>query len=83
VHLNLKRFNEEMVMVRIRRTADEWLIEVRGEAIGRADTAGEAEALAVFWRGRMDCVARWRLMDPRQRADLPESLTRLLETHAD
>ena len=53
-------------MVRIRRTADEWPIEVRGEAIGRADTAGEAEALAVFWRGRMDCVARWRLMDPRK-----------------
>ena len=38
-------------MVRVRRTADEWLIEVRGEAIGRADTAGEAEALAVFWLG--------------------------------
>jgi hypothetical protein len=70
-------------MVRVRRTDDEWLIEVRGEAIGRADTAGEAEALAVFWRGRMDCVARWRLMDSPQRTDLPESLTRLLETNGD
>ena len=70
-------------MVRIRRTVDEWLIEVRGEAIGRADTACEAEALAGFWRARMECVARSRLMDPLQRTDLPESITRLLETHAD
>ena len=70
-------------MVRVRQAADEWLIEVRGEAIGRADTACEAETLARFWRGRMGCVARRRLMDARQRTDLPESLTRLLETHAD
>lgn len=60
-------------MVQVRRTDDEWLIEVRGEVIGRADTECEAEALAGFWRGRMECVARRRLMDSQ--TDLPELLT--------
>ena len=52
-------------MVEVRQTIDEWLIEVRGEVIGRAETSCEAEALAGFWRARIECVARWR-MDPQQ-----------------
>ena len=65
-------------MVSVHRTVDGWLVEVQGEVIGRADTACEADALAKFWRGRMECVARRRLMDQRERSHLPDSLKHLL-----
>ena len=66
--------------VEIRQTGGEWLVEVRGEPIGRADNEREAQALGEFWRGRLDAIARWRRLCSRQRSELPESVTRLLET---
>ena len=62
----------------IRQAGGEWFIEVRGEAIGRADSFHEAEALANFWRGRLESLARGRGPCPGERPALPESLTRLL-----
>ena len=68
--------------VEIKQAGGEWLVEVRGEPIGRADSELEAQALGEFWRGRLDCIARWRGLPSRQHQDLPESLTRLLAANS-
>ena len=47
--------------VEIRQAGAEWLVEVHGEAIGRAYSAVEALELAVYWERRLNCVATWRV----------------------
>lgn len=68
--------------VEIRQAGDQWLVEVYGQTIVSAGTRGEAEALGAFWKQRLKCIARWRSLSPRQRRDLPESLTRLLAANS-
>jgi hypothetical protein len=62
--------------VEIRQAGAEWLVEVHGEPIGRAETAVEALELAAYWETRLDCVATWRVS--QEKRPLPESLTRIL-----
>jgi hypothetical protein len=55
--------------VEIRQAGSEWLVEVKGEPIGVAESMAEANALAHYWQARLDCIARWRRGDlaaPRQ-----------------
>ena len=45
--------------VEIRHAGNEWLVEVKGETIGTAESASEARELAEYWAIRLDCnVAR-------------------------
>ena len=46
--------------VEIRQGGNEWLVEVRGEPIGVAESLTEARALADYWEARLACIARWR-----------------------
>jgi hypothetical protein len=68
--------------VEIRQAGDEWLVEVHGQIIGSAETRDAAQALGDFWKQRLECIARWRSLSPRQRGDLPEALTRLLAANS-
>jgi hypothetical protein len=45
--------------VEIRQAGNEWLVEVRGEPIGSAESSAEARALADYWEARLECIARW------------------------
>ena len=49
---------------------------VRGEPIGRAQTAVEAVELAAYWEKRLECVASWRVS--HEKRPLPDSLTHML-----
>jgi hypothetical protein len=60
--------------VEIRKAGHEWLVEVKGEPIGAANSATEARELADYWAARLKCVDAWR-MGPSRR--LPQSLTRM------
>jgi hypothetical protein len=62
--------------VEIRQASAEWLVEVHGEPIGKADSAVEALALAEYWENRLCCVAIWRVSQGEP--SLPDSLTRIL-----
>ena len=62
--------------VEIRQAGAEWLVEVHGEPVGRADSAVEALELASYWERRLDCVASWRVNQDKR--PLPDSLTRIL-----
>jgi hypothetical protein len=62
--------------VEIRQAGAEWLVEVHGEAIGKAHSAVEALELAVYWERRLDCLATWRV--EQDKPPLPGSLTRVL-----
>ncbi len=64
--------------VEIRQAGNEWLVEVRGEPIGVADSPAEARALAEYWEARLECIARWRRAQPDERREPENSLTRLL-----
>ena len=64
--------------VEIRQAGNEWLVEVKGSAIGSAESMTEAQALAEYWRSRLDCLARWRGITLAERGGLPESITRQL-----
>jgi hypothetical protein len=46
--------------VTIRQAGNEWLIEVRGEPVGKAGTEAEAQALADQWIAKLKWVASWR-----------------------
>jgi hypothetical protein len=62
--------------VEIRQAGTEWLVEVKGEPIGVADSMAEADALALYWQARLDCIARWRRGEPAEPRQ-PMSLSRL------
>ena len=64
--------------VEIRQVGSEWFIEVRGAAIGVADSAAEARALAEYWQARLRSIARWRGHHTESHRELPKSLTCLL-----
>ena len=48
--------------VEIRQGGNEWLVEVRGQPIGVAESLTEARELANYWEARLAGVARWRGM---------------------
>ena len=63
--------------VEIRQAGGEWLVEVRGEPIGRADSELEAQALGEFWRGRLNvhrAVARSALASTTRSAGITHTL---------
>ena len=64
--------------VEIRQAGAEWLVEVRGEPIGRATSAVEALELAAYWERRLECVATWRVS--QEKPPLPDALSRILGT---
>ena len=45
----------------IRQVGHEWLVEVKGKAIGTAKTELEARQLADCWTAKLRWVATWRL----------------------
>ena len=65
------------MIVEIRQAGSEWLVEVKGEPIGVADSMAEADALAHYWQARLDCIARLRCIDPTATRQPVKSLTRL------
>ena len=46
--------------VNIRQAGNEWLIEFKGEPIGKASTEAEAQELADYWIAKLKWVATWR-----------------------
>jgi hypothetical protein len=62
--------------VEIRQAGAEWLVEVHGEPIGKADSAVEALELAAYWERRLNCVATWRVS--KDRPPMPNPLARIL-----
>jgi hypothetical protein len=65
--------------VEVRQAGSEWLVEVKGEPIGVADSMAEADALAHYWQARLDCIARWRGVALTVTSEPSKSLVRLRE----
>jgi len=46
--------------VTMRQAGNEWLVEVNGQVVGRANTKAEAEMIAAQQRKKLKWVASWR-----------------------